>query len=247
MMQRMFSGRPLSWLTAVGCFAAMAMAQSAQAQFATFTLTGPPAPAFRFENDQSVSGAATFLGSTSVRFVDQLTGHVYENAILTVDANTTADAQVLGSRLLQDINSFSGPSTIVIKDQTNTINLLSVTFTAGALGREGAGLLVLNGTAPPDAVSYSSDIFSFSSGGTREFELTFGSLNPVLDLDRDINGVVTNGLLRDFDAVGNDGSFYTGAGIASVPEPATVIMMSVGLVGLPGFLAIRRRRMQATV
>jgi hypothetical protein len=188
---------------------------------------------FRFEDSPFLANAALANGQINARLSWNGT-------------TTTTDATNLGSFIDQ---SFGGANSFVGIYATEAKSFGSVNIVVGqlllGLTFTGGNLTGISDTSQPaafaagdaNALSFSStmDLFDFSQiGGLRNFGTTYTSLSTG---SLKVN-TGTNQLIKSFLAGGAQGSF----GAAVVPEPASIAMVGLGLIGVPALAVIRRRR-----
>jgi hypothetical protein len=111
-------------------------------------------------------------------------------------------------------------------------NILTVNFNNGVLsGTFGGNAVGLTSAQPPNSVTYSSTLFPnlFAGLPQHDFALSFSGLVTPLG-----NGA------------GNNASSVSGTFSASaVPEPASIVMLSISALGGLGFYGVRRFRASA--
>jgi len=111
-------------------------------------------------------------------------------------------------------------------------NILTVTFSGGVFsGSAGGNSIALTAAQPPDVVNYTSNTNPELVAGLiqRDFSLSFSGLTSPLAL---------SGTTIASNAASVSGTFS-----GTVPEPASVVMMSISAVGGLGFYGLRRRLM----
>jgi len=111
-------------------------------------------------------------------------------------------------------------------------NILTIQFNGGLLsGQAGGNAVGLTASQPPNSVSYSSVNFPFLFAGLNQhdFTLGFSGLNPTL-------GITGS-------SIGSGSASVSGTFSASaVPEPASLVMLSISAVAGLGFYGVRRFR-----
>jgi len=112
-------------------------------------------------------------------------------------------------------------------------NILTTTFAGGTLTTPSQGSGSLNDAQPPFSVSYTSAnptieaLLAGTKGGT--FSLAVFNITPA-----------QVGTFTNFTAQ-NSGGFSTGA----IPEPASIVMAGMGLMGVFGYGLVRRKSSKA--
>jgi hypothetical protein len=149
-------------------------------------------------------------------------------ASMELSATSTDAAVMIGAQIIQH---YSG-SFCVSSGVGCTGNFLSGLFTDAAFGANGGPGLTVNVNNPPESLTLNSNVVPASDLlAPSSFNLTFVNLLPVLG--------VTNGSISSFTAS------FTGdvsATAAPVPEPATLGMLSMGVLGTVTLAAYRRKR-----
>lgn len=139
-------------------------------------------------------------------------------------AMSTDAAATLATAVIQH---YSGSFCISTGAGCTGTDLLSGTFTDAAFGGLGGPGLVVNVNNPPDTLSLSSDVLSASElQAPSSFGLTFTNLQPGL--------AILGTTIAPFTA-----SFSGDVSASAVPEPKSLALFGVGLLGLA---ATQRRR-----
>jgi hypothetical protein len=236
--------------------------------FAQFTQIGGNKP-FSFVNNnidgagQSLTGSATNVSVNFHFFASPFTQGTLAgnsvNASLSWTGAATADASG-GPFIGQNFNAgtlqvvYTGPNTTVggVNFVTGDV-LLTVTYGSGTLfGLAGSSSPTFQASRPANVVTYAanSKYFNFGGATNENYSLGFSGLAtpgsgggtnppftqpPTNTAGFQVN--TNNVMVRSFSA---DGSGTFAAGF--IPEPASLAMVGLGLIGLPAVLAVRRRR-----
>ncbi len=228
---------------------AVAVATPAQAQipvtFAQFTqAAGQGNPFVLTDNTTS----ATLTASTQVNFEFLILGPGLpiddQRATLSLTTSTTAPAVTVPTTNGVNIEQpFNGGLTLSIIRNSDGANLLSATSNTATLGGQqnarSAGLQA--STNSTDNVVFTSQFLNFSRSQERALALAFSSL-----LTRGTNGGLTlTGLFVDSFTASGAGTF-SADNINVIPEPASMVMMGLGLAAIPGLAIARRKRAART-
>jgi hypothetical protein len=184
---------------------------------------------------------ATGDGSTGVTTIDSTGGatgvtissiggaSVSINGFLNLAATSSGTATDSGGLIEQNYN---GTFAITQNADGSGINYLSGSFSGFALGFSAGNVATLTSSDPPATISFSSSYSpSFPLGAPSGASFTFSNVSPALSLV----GTGSDTTIGSFTATGS-GTFS-----ASVPEPSSLILGSIGIVGLAGY-GLRRRR-----
>ena len=148
------------------------------------------------------------------------------NALLTFNATSTDAVTTLGNAIIQH---YAGNFCFSSVASCGGINYLSGNFTDAAFGAGGGPGLVVNVNNPPDTLTMTSDVIPANDlVAPSAFNITFANLAPLLHVNGTTIGAFTAGF------AGN-----VSANTTSIPEPSTLAMFGIGLLGLT--FAARRR------
>jgi PEP-CTERM motif len=239
----------LAGLMAVALVVAGALSPVHAGQFATYTDQGND---FAFTANGSTN--ATFSATNAAVIFDYtgITGLPAaligdQAAHLTFSTSTTTGASTAGG---SDFQPFNGISTLTITRDTpynGLTNLLTVTFQQNTSlptmsGNDGSHAASINASTPDILITYTSDFLNFGTPTSRRLFLNVltSSTTPILF------NPASDTFLESFIAA-VDGQFYqlpqpTAGPLVAVPEPTTFALSAVGLVGLAGAAAYRRRK-----
>lgn len=231
MMKRMTF---LAMLATATLLAGDAQAQSSANFFSSFTQRGTGTPFSYTRTSPGMGGPLPALIEATAQvdfrvnnasYLSMPGPTIYDDVTFKLigESSAMATTTVIGSTTLKSQDGFSGMFSIM----SGGTNLLSGTFTEGTLLQTASNEAALSiGLA-----SFSSDIFLPLTDERFTLSLSgpFGSLIP------------DSGAFQDFDA-GVSSTFTA----AVIPEPATLAMAGLGVLGLPMALRIARRRRTAT-
>jgi hypothetical protein len=188
---------------------------------------------FKFEDSPFLANAALANGQINARLA-------WNGTTSTTAANTFGpfiDQSFAGAVSSVNIYATEAKSFGSVNIAVGQL-LLGLTFTGGNLtGVTGASQPAAFGAGDVNGLSFTSTagLYDFSMiDGLRNFGTTFTSLSTG---SLKVN-TPTNLLVKSFLAGGAQGSF----GAAVVPEPASIAMVGLGLIGVPALAVIRRRR-----
>ena len=164
------------------------------------------------------NGTTTTIGiSNAAVLIDQLFGVVTPpaiSAVMNFTATSVGAAIPVGGSVIQH---FNGSFSII---GAGNVNELSGTFTDAAFGALTGGQLSVNVASPPDTLHFTSDVINAAElSAPGSFTLSMSNLTPALHLD--------GTTIAAFDA-----SFSGVAAASTVPEPVSIAILGVGLLGL---------------
>ena len=232
-----------------GLVIALAPSAPARAQaLADFNDISSPSPTFTATNNGGTSiTLASSAQPVSFNF-DSSNAAIYNQiatnypsltgslaATVTYTAVTTTPATTSSGMITQ---GFNGPMIIQFLLKTpvgGKSDLLTATISPGVnlMGSSGAGSAALLGSSngsPPLTITYTSDFFNAGAPIRESFSVALTGLSVPFT-------VGPGGFVNSFNASQN-GSF---SAFYAVPVPASLAMLSSGLLGLPGIAALRRR------
>jgi hypothetical protein len=164
-------------------------------------------------------------------------------ATLVVTAIANPAATVVGHTVLQPFSSITMTFTAntPIHGQTNLLTVDSST-TGTLIGSTGAHSASLNGdSSGGDTVVFSSAFLDFGSTTSRDFDLSFSSLNPALTVAPNTTGHKVKGYPESFTTSGTGTFGSDPAPSFGEPEPSPALALLVGGLGLT-LLFVRNRK-----
>lgn len=220
----------LAWGVFAIVLSGTATADATSVTFASFQqVSGNP---FAFT---TTATEGTLSASTAVNFKFSFDGlpTAFQAATLTMTAKTTAAAT--GSAFL--LQTFNQPSQIKILRTSDSANLLTVDFTGGLFSgsRNGSAGGLNADVVVGDQIAYTSDFIDFNNPLFEElcsFALSFSSITPGLGKGAKFLNPFTSSARGDFV-------------LSVVPEPSSLVLYSLGMIGL-GVAGARIRRTKAS-
>ena len=227
-LRRWAAGLGLGLVAALGATEAKAQNSVTFAQFSE----DPSAPQNSFVFTNAASGSSFTASSVPVIF-SYLAGFGApvgpQQATLTINAPVTAVATLSGRNLDQPLGG-----TISFLRNSDNANLLTIVFTGDLLGKGGArGGSVDASSSAGDLVTFTSAFLDFSQTTARTLALALSGIDPGFSLN-------ANGYLNSFAGDGA-GSFSSSPFPRTVPQPASLVLLGIGLLGVPAYRAARRK------
>lgn len=211
-------------LLAATAITALAVAVPANATLvASFSQNQSPTPTITATDNGVTTNITATSASTQITAGN---GGILGTALFSLNATSVSAATTV---LTQVVQLFSGSFCFTSALSCGGTNFLSGTFTDAAFGGLGGPGLTVNVNNPPDTLDLTSDIIAASDlVAPSTFGLTFANLTPGLHID----GATIGAFTADFSG--------TVSASTAAPEPASLALMGVGLLGL-GMVAKRKR------
>lgn len=205
----------LKYVLATVSLLALAAPGANAALIASFSQNPSATPTVTATDDGTTTNISVTNASTTISAGN---GAILGTSLFSLAAHSIDAATTLATVVIQH---YAGTFCFTSLNGCTGVNYLSGTFSDAAFGGLGGPGLDVNVNNPPDVLTLTSSVIPANQlAAPNTFGLTFANLAPLLHID----GTTIAAFTADFSG--------TASSSAAVPEPASLVILGMGLLGL---------------